>query len=64
VAWLDRLAIPYDEIIVGKPWCGFEGFYVDDKAVRPDEFATLEPEEIKTLLAESAARLKTLKAQA
>ena len=27
--------IPYDELYVGKPWCGFED--VDDKAIRPDE---------------------------
>lgn len=48
-AWLDRHEIPYDEIHVGKPWCGFEGFYVDDKAVRPDEFAKLSYEEIRVL---------------
>jgi len=33
--WLDENDIPYDEILMGKPWCGFDGFYVDDKAVRP-----------------------------
>ena len=38
VDWLARHAIPYDEIHVGKPWCGTEGFYVDDKAIRPSEF--------------------------
>ena len=36
--WLDRWEIPYDEIIYGKPWPGFRGFYVDDRTVRPDEF--------------------------
>ena len=36
--WLAQHEIPYDEIHVGKPWCGTEGFYVDDKAVRPSEF--------------------------
>lgn len=49
--WLDKNAIPYDEVIVGKPWCGEEGFYVDDKAIRPSEFATLSYEEILHLLA-------------
>ena len=39
--WLTRHDIPFDEIWVGKPWCGSEGFYIDDKAVRPDEFARL-----------------------
>ncbi len=50
VAWLDRHQIPYDEIIVGKPWCGTDGFYVDDRAVRPSEFARLSYEEIIALV--------------
>ena len=48
--WLDRHAVPYDEVVVGKPWCGTEGFYVDDKALRPDEFVSLGYEDVKTLL--------------
>jgi len=50
IQWLDENEIPYDEIHVGKPWCGFEGFYVDDKAIRPSEFASMSYEEIKKLL--------------
>lgn len=50
IAWLQRHNIPYDEIHVGKPWCGPEGFYVDDRAIRPSEFATLSPGEIHDLL--------------
>lgn len=50
VAWLDRHGVPYDEIHVGKPWCGHEGFYVDDRAIRPSEFLRLSPAEIKALL--------------
>lgn len=49
--WLKENDIPYDEVHVGKPWCGFEGFYVDDKALRPSEFASLSYDEIKDLLA-------------
>ena len=30
VDWLNSHDVPYDEIIVGKPWCGFDGFYIDD----------------------------------
>jgi capsule biosynthesis phosphatase len=41
IEWLGRHSIPYNEIHVGKPWCGFEGFYVDDKAIRPSEFIAL-----------------------
>ena len=36
--WLEKHNIPFDEIYVGKPWCGNDGFYVDDKAIRPSEF--------------------------
>ncbi|MDP2215604.1 HAD hydrolase family protein [Phenylobacterium sp.] len=49
--WLARHDIPYDEVHVGKPWCGTDGFYVDDKAVRPSEFVALTYEEIRRLLA-------------
>ena len=48
--WLKENDIPYDEIWVGKPWCGNSGFYVDDKAVRPDEFSALSYDEIRSLL--------------
>lgn len=44
--WLDRHDIPYDEIHLGKPWPGRGGFYVDDKAIRPDEFLKMSYEEI------------------
>lgn len=62
IRWLDELEVPYDEIIVGKPWCGFDGFYIDDKAVRPDEFAQLSYEEIVYLLAESKRRVEQMEA--
>lgn len=48
--WLQKHDVPYDEIWLGKPWCGKEGFYVDDKAIRPDEFARLSYEEICDLV--------------
>ncbi len=50
VAWLNKHNIPFDEIHIGKPWCGDEGFYVDDKAIRPEEFVNLSRSEIKDLL--------------
>lgn len=49
IDWLKSHNVPYDEIYVGKPWCGHEGFYVDDRAIRPDEFSRLTYEEIKNL---------------
>lgn len=49
--WLDRHQVPYDEIHVGKPWCGFDGFYIDDRAIRPSEFIRMTPEEIENVIA-------------
>lgn len=50
IQWLDRHHVPYHEIIVGKPWCGFEGFYIDDKAIRPSEFLSMSYNELIELL--------------
>jgi capsule biosynthesis phosphatase len=50
IEWLDKHNVPYDEVIVGKPWCGHEGFYVDDRAVRPSEFCSMSCEEITHML--------------
>ncbi|WP_217875109.1 HAD-IIIC family phosphatase [Pseudoalteromonas shioyasakiensis] len=49
VKWLDKHNVPYDEILVGKPWCGTDGFYVDDRAIRPSEFSELTPLQIESL---------------
>jgi capsule biosynthesis phosphatase len=49
IAWLNRHEIPFDEIYVGKPWADAGGFYVDDRAIRPDEFVRLSFEEIQVL---------------
>lgn len=48
--WLDKHDVPYDEVLVGKPWCGNEGFYIDDRAVRPSEFNSMSFEEITALI--------------
>ena len=37
ISWLEKWDIPYDEIIYGKPWMK-NCFYIDDRAIRPDEF--------------------------
>lgn len=49
-SWLELHNVPFDEVIVGKPWCGHDGFYIDDRAIRPDEFAKLSPSEIQSLI--------------
>ena len=57
VQWLNRHAVPYDEIHVGKPWCGIDGFYVDDRAVRPAEFVRHSADELRRIIAaDKAAR--------
>ncbi len=48
-SWLDMNNVPYDEILIGKPWPGENGFYIDDRAVRPDEFCSLGVDELRKL---------------
>lgn len=50
INWLTNHDVPFDEIIVGKPWCGFEGWYIDDKSIRPSEFHNMSKDEIEALL--------------
>ena len=47
--WLKKWEIPYDEIVYGKVWPGHNGFYVDDRTVRPDEFLKYTPEELSNI---------------
>lgn len=60
IEWLDKNDVTYDEIIVGKPWCGFDGWYIDDKAIRPSEFLNLSQEEIENLLAKEKTYNRSL----
>ena len=48
--WLEDNDIDVDEVYIGKPWCGEDGFYVDDRAIRPDEFVELSYEDIVKLI--------------
>ncbi len=50
IDWLNKHNIPFDEIFMGKPWCGNQGFYVDDKCIRPDEFIKYSYEEIMEII--------------
>ena len=47
--WLKKWDIPFDEIVYGKVWPGHNGYYVDDRAIRPDEFVKLSVDECKTV---------------
>ena len=46
IEWLVKHEVPHDEIYMGKPWCGTEGFYIDDKAIRPSEFVQMSHDDI------------------
>jgi capsule biosynthesis phosphatase len=50
LAWLDAQKVPFDGLLVGKPWPGPGGFYIDDRTVRPDEFVNLKTTGILKLL--------------
>ena len=56
--WLKKWEIPYDEILFGKPWPGNRGFYIDDRAVRPDEFLKNSFEELEEICRRSSRKDK------
>ena len=56
--WLKKWDIPYDEIYFGKPWPGHRGLYVDDRAVRPDEFLKYDFDELEKICKESSIEYK------
>lgn len=56
--WLKRHKVPFDGIIMGKPWCGTEGFYIDDRAIRPSEFVKHSYEELKVIIDEGINTFK------
>lgn len=60
INWLNKHDVPYDEVIVGKPWCGFDGFYIDDKSIRPSEFHSMSYEEIQEMLKKEKAYTRSL----
>jgi capsule biosynthesis phosphatase len=52
INWLAANDIPYDELHFGKPWCGHDGFYVDDRAIRPREFVEKTMAELHALISQ------------
>ena len=56
--WLEQWQIPYDEILFGKPWPGHNGFYVDDRTIRPGEFLRHTPEELNAICESDRKGLK------
>lgn len=39
--WLTNHNVPYNDVIVGKPWPGPEGYYIDDRALTPEVFKSM-----------------------
>jgi capsule biosynthesis phosphatase len=56
--WLEKWDIPCDEIHYGKPWPGKRGFYVDDRAVRVDEFLKYSPDELEEICNVARSEIK------
>lgn len=54
--WLLRNNIPYDTLVLGKPWAGPRGFYIDDKAMLPEEFVGWVPSTLIVPLCGRATR--------
>lgn len=56
--WLKKWNIPYDEILFGKPWPGHRGLYIDDRAVRPNEFLEHSFDELEEICKKSSRKHK------
>ncbi|MEO0678804.1 MAG: capsular biosynthesis protein [Pseudomonadota bacterium] len=48
--WLAEHDVPFDELHLAKPWPGRQGFYIDDRAVRPREFVELDFDALNALV--------------
>lgn len=57
IDWLRKYDVPFDEVYVGKPWCGFDGFYIDDKSIRPSEFLNHSYDEIVDILKKEKSKI-------
>ena len=56
--WLNKWNIPYDELIFGKPWPGPDGFYVDDRTIRPKELLNLSIDKLNERMLRDRIRRK------
>ena len=59
INWLRKHDVPFDEVYIGKPWCGFDGFYIDDKSIRPSEFLKYSYDEIQSILSEEKNEIRS-----
>ena len=63
IDFLNKYNIPYEQIIMGKHWPGYGGFYVDDKSIRQSEFVNKTEEEIIDLLNKETSFVRSGKKQ-
>jgi len=56
--WLKKWEIPYDQLLIGKPWPGEFGFYIDDRAIRPNELIEFNLEELSSICKNSKLEKK------
>lgn len=50
IQWLEQHCVRFDEIYMGKPWCGADGFYVRERSIQPDAFVNASVEQIGRML--------------
>lgn len=60
--WVERWNIPCDGVIVGKPWPGHDGYYIDDRAVRPSEFLSMDHDALSLKLAQEQETYAAMRA--
>lgn len=49
IDWLKHHDVPFHELHMAKPWPGHDGFYIDDRTVRPREFVEHSLEELAAI---------------
>lgn len=55
LSWLRRHGVRHDEVHVAKPWCGPDGLYVRENAIRPSDFVELDLDALVDLVKHSRA---------
>lgn len=55
--WLNKVGLGDIEVIFGKKWCWMDGFYVDDRCIRPSEFLNNNINQIQKILSDEQKKL-------
>jgi capsule biosynthesis phosphatase len=57
--WIAKHDIPFDELHLSKPWPGAQGYYIDDRSVRPREFLDMTFEELNAMIERDRVAIPT-----